>query len=191
MQWQAIRGIIIRTGIGINTWQKRIKKQQVLRNKKMSSGSPLYADQQELCIILPENISQAEIQFLSHKCESAVPILKENWDVLLPKCRSFLALVDREKVAFDIGVKELNNILISGFFTADEVKIIKKFRYQVKNNFAARRMRDNHRKVEDKIESEIEVLMSERKALLKEKNNLTVEISFYQNQIEELNSVSI
>ena len=156
----------------------------------MSSGSPLSTNEQELCVLLPENISQSEIQFLSHKCESAVPILKENWDVLLPKCRNFLALVDKEKVAFEVGVKELNNILISGFFTVEEVKIIKKLRYQVKNNFAARRMRDNHRKVEDEIISEIELLMREKECLRNEKKTLTIEISFYQNQIEGLQSAA-
>ena len=156
----------------------------------MSSRSALNVNEQGLCMLLPENISQTEFQFLSHKCESATPILKENWDVLIPKCRNFLTLVDKEKVAFDVGVKELNNILISGYFTADEAKIIKKFRYQVKNNFAARRMRDNHREVEVGIESEIEMLMSEKEALQGEKNVLSVEISFYQNQIEGLNSES-
>ncbi|KAI6660937.1 hypothetical protein LOD99_13661 [Oopsacas minuta] len=149
----------------------------------MASNDSTQSNQNGFCMIIPENIGQSELQFLSHKCKSAIPILKENWDVLLPKCRDFLTLIDREKVAFDIGVKELNSILISGFFTTEEVKAIKKFRYQVKNNFAARKMRDNYRKIGENIEFEIEILMKEKGALISEMENLSSEISFYQKEM--------
>ena len=148
----------------------------------MASVNPSFGDKGATCKIeLPETINYVDMQFLKYKCNVASPILKNNWEILLPKCKDFLTLVDRQKVAFDVRVKDLNTILISGFFKEEEAREIKKYRYQMKNNLAARKMRDNQRKVEDDIEEDINNLSEEKDELLKEKQELLKEILFYQN----------
>ena len=150
----------------------------------MAAKYPTSSNQDNFCP------NRSDIQFLSYKCKTAFPILKENWDVLLPQNQDFLTLVDREKVAFGVGVKELNSILISGYFTPEEAKVIKKFRYQMRNNFAARKMRDNYRKLSECTEYEILDMTVEKDILRKEKENLSWEIQFYQRAMSELAKIN-
>ena len=137
---------------------------------------------------LPGNISLADMEYLQHKCEAATPILKNNWEVLLPKCTDFVTLVDKKKVSFDIGIRDLNNILISGFFTSEEERLIKKLRYQGRNNLAAKTMREKYRMKDEQSESEIEDLRQERDNLIHEKEQLISSIVSYRNAIKEQSS---
>ncbi|KAI6660936.1 hypothetical protein LOD99_13660 [Oopsacas minuta] len=134
---------------------------------------------------LPTNISQVDLEFLKHKCETAVLILKADWAILLPKCRDFLSLVDKQKVSFDISVRKLNEILESGFFTAEEERLIKKLRYQGRNNLAAKSMRERYRVKDEVIQNEIEVLRQEKQFLIQEKASLTHIIMSYKSAIEQ------
>ena len=98
----------------------------------------------------------------------------------LPKCRDFISLVDKQKVAFNLGVRKLNEILESGFFTSEEERMIKKLRYQGRNNLAAKTMRDKYRIKDEEVEKEIEILKQERLSLQQEKENLTRIIRSYK-----------
>lgn len=129
---------------------------------------------------LPKSISQEDMEYLKLKCETAAPILKNDWSVLLPKCRDFISLVDKQKVAFNLGVRKLNEILESGFFTSEEERMIKKLRYQGRNNLAAKTMRDKYRIKDEEVEKEIEILKQERLSLQQEKENLTRIIRSYK-----------
>ena len=135
---------------------------------------------------LPTNISSGDREFLKHKCEAAVPILKDNWTILLPKSRDFLNLVDKQKIAFSIGVKKLNSIFDSGFFTAEEEKLIKRLRYQGRNNLAARNMRDKYRSRDEDSEREIRELIQEKENLIEEKRRLTLTILNYKKALESV-----
>ena len=134
---------------------------------------------------LPTNISPVDMEFLKHKCKKAVPILKENWTVLLPKSRDFLSLVDKEKIAFSIGVRKLNLIFDSGFFTAEEERMIKKIRYQGRNNLAAKNMREKYRIKDEEFEENINELRHEKEILIKEKESLTHMILVYKQALEQ------
>ena len=129
---------------------------------------------------LPESISQEDMKYLKLKCETAVPILKNDWSVLLPKCRDFISLIDKQKVAFNLGVRQLNEILESGFFTSEEEKMIKKLRYQGRNNLAAKTMREKYRMKDEVVEKEIEELKHERLSLIQERENLIKIITSYK-----------
>ena len=134
---------------------------------------------------LPTNISPVDMEFLKHKCETAIPILKDNWTVLLPKCRDFFSLVDKQKIAFSIGVRKLNLIFDSGFFTAEEERVIKKLRYQGRNNLAAKNMREKYRVRDEESEREISELRMEKEILIEEKKKLTIMIFNYKKALEQ------
>ena len=135
---------------------------------------------------LPESISQEDMEYLKLKCEIAVPILKNEWSVLLPKCRDFISLIDKQKVAFNLGVRKLNQILESGFFTSEEERMIKKLRYQGRNNLAAKTMREKYRMKDEVVEKEIEILQQERQSLIQEKEDLTRIITSYKIAMDQM-----
>ena len=132
---------------------------------------------------IPSTKHEADIQYHLHKCKLSKPILKQNWTILLPKCSNFITIVDKDKVAFDVSAKELNTILDSGFFTDKEVKVIKKMRYQGRNNMAAKAMREKYKLRDRKAEFEVTKLEQTKLTLIQEKANLMNEIIFYQKGI--------
>ena len=132
---------------------------------------------------IPSTKHEADIQYLIHKCKLSKPILKQNWSILLPKCSNFITIVDKDKVAFEVSSKDLNTILESGFFSDREQKVIKKMRYQGRNNMAAKAMREKYKLRDRKAEFEVSKLEQTKLILIQEKAKLMNEINYYQNGI--------
>ena len=124
---------------------------------------------------------EADIKYLVHKCQISKAILKQNWHILLPKCDSFLTIVDKDKVAYGISSKDLNYILLSsGFFSESEIKVIKKMRYQGRNNMAAKLMREKYKTRDRRVENELTKLKKIKQELQNEKEKLIQEIGNFQ-----------
>ena len=129
---------------------------------------------------IPATKQEADIKYLVHKCQISKSILKQNWCILLPKCSNFLTIVDKDKVAYEVSSKDLNNILSSGFFSENEQKTIKKMRYQGRNNMAAKLMREKYKARDRRVESELTKLKQKKLELQHEKEKLKEEISQYK-----------
>ena len=120
-------------------------------------------------------------RYITAKYQLALPLLRNNWRIMLPTAPSFIKLVDKNNVAFNVTVKELNKILLSGYFTAEEQQTIKKMRYQGRNNQAAKVMRDKYKEKDIEIITELEALQKEKQTLMVERSKLAQEISYYRN----------
>ena len=135
---------------------------------------------------IPATKQEADIKYLVHKCQISKSILKQNWCILLPKCSSFLTIVDKDKVAYEIASKDLNNILTSGFFSENEQKTIKKMRYQGRNNMAAKLMREKYKARDRRVETEMTKLKQIKLDLQIEKERLMQEIRNFEQYFSRL-----
>ena len=133
---------------------------------------------------LPPNIlPEVYKQYIVAKYQLALPLLRKDWKKVLSTAPNFISLVEKNNVAFNVSVKELNRILLSGYFTMDEQQVIKKMRYQGRNNQAAKVMRDKY-KQKDKFDSnDMEKLQKEKIDLIAEKEQLQAEIKYYKQMM--------
>ncbi|KAI6660938.1 hypothetical protein LOD99_13662 [Oopsacas minuta] len=123
--------------------------------------------------------------YIVNKYQLASPLLREEWRKALPTAPNFLSLVDKNNVAFNVSVKELNRILLSGYFTMDEQKAIKKMRYQGRNNQAAKVMREKYKLKDSSFSCNLQSLKKEKSELLAEKEKLIAEIKQYEKFFAE------
>ena len=116
------------------------------------------------------------------KCLTLKDLLVDNWQVKIYKSQ-FISLLDSHKVAFKIGVQDLNKILQCSVFSESERKRIKKLRYQGRNNEAAKTLRIKNKKRETELHVSLSELEQTRVDLRKEKERLKQEINYYQSAL--------
>ena len=127
-----------------------------------------------------ESLPQVYKQYIVNKYQLANPLLKNDWKRLLPTAENFISLVDKNQVAFNVSVKELNRILLSGYFTMDEQQAIKRMRYQGRNNQAAKVMREKYKQKDRSVSYDLKNLEKEKLELITEKERLLAEIKHYK-----------
>ena len=127
-----------------------------------------------------ESLPQVYKQYIVNKYQLANPLLKNDWKRLLPTAENFISLVDKNQVAFNVSVKELNKILLSGYFTMDEQQAIKRMRYQGRNNQAAKVMREKYKQKDRSVSYDLKNLEKEKLELITEKEKLLAEIKHYK-----------
>lgn len=128
----------------------------------------------------PDILPEVYKQYIVAKYQLALPLLRKDWRKVLPTAPNFISLVEKNNVAFNVSVKELNRILLSGYFTMDEQQVIKKMRYQGRNNQAAKVMREKYKQKEHFDSSDMDKLQKEKLDLIAEKEQLEAEIKYYQ-----------
>ena len=127
-----------------------------------------------------ETLPHVYKKYIVNKYQLAIPLLRNEWKKLLPTAPNFISLVDKNNVAFNVSVKELNKILLSGYFTMEEQQAIKKMRYQGRNNQAAKVMREKYKQKDKVVSSDLQKLEKEKADLIAEKEQLLADIKQYQ-----------
>ena len=127
-----------------------------------------------------ETLPKVYKQYIVNKYQLAIPLLNNDWKRLLPTAPNFISLVDKNNVAFNVSVKQLNKILLTGYFTMDEQQAIKKMRYQGRNNQAAKVMREKYKKKDRTVSCDLQMLEKEKVELIAEKEKLLAEIKQYK-----------
>ncbi|KAI6647117.1 hypothetical protein LOD99_8854 [Oopsacas minuta] len=120
------------------------------------------------------------------KCISAKKFLQPQWHIEIDET-PFLDLLDSEKIAFDISLQELNQILKNGPFTLEEKNHIKRIRHQGRNNKAAQRLRSKNRQQNEVMKRSINVLKQEKDFLIQEKEYLMEQLDNYQQYFSQQN----
>ena len=118
------------------------------------------------------------------KCSCAQKLLQSNWNLEFVET-PFLDLLDIQKVAFDISLQELNQILKNGPFTLEEKNYIKRIRHQGRNNKAAQRLRSKNRQQNEVIKRNIDGLKCEKNFLIQEKEQLIEQLDNYEQYFSQ------
>ena len=113
------------------------------------------------------------------KCNCANKLLHSNWESEFVE-KPFLDLLDTQKVAFDISLQELNQILKNGPFTLEEKNYIKRIRHQGRNNKAAQRLRSKNRQQNQVMKLNIDGLKHEKDLLVQEKEHLIEQLDNFE-----------
>ena len=118
------------------------------------------------------------------KCCCAQKLLHSSWHLQIQET-SFLGLLDAQKIAFDISLQELNQILKNGPFTLEEKNFIKRIRHQGRNNKAAQRLRSKNRLQNVFMKDNIDGLQQEKDFLIQEKEELIAQVVYYEELISQ------
>ena len=118
------------------------------------------------------------------KCCCAQKLLQSNWHLQIQET-NFLDLLDAQKIAFDISLQELNQILKNGPFTLEEKNFIKRIRHQGRNNKAAQRLRSKNRHQNVAMRQNIDGLQQEKDYLIQEKEKLIAQVIYYEELISQ------
>lgn len=115
----------------------------------------------------------------AEKCNCAKKLLHSDWDSEFVET-PFLDLLDIQRIAFDISLQELNQILKNGPFTLEEKNYIKRIRHQGRNNKAAQRLRSKNRQQNEIMKRNIDGLKHEKNLLVQEKEHLIEQVDIFQ-----------
>ena len=118
------------------------------------------------------------------KCSCAFKLLYSFWQQEIHRS-PFLKLLDPQKIAFDISLQELNQILKNGPFTLEEKTFIKRIRHQGRNNKAAQRLRNKTRQQNSVMRQSIAGLRQEKIELMGQKEHLIAQVVYYQGLLSQ------
>ena len=91
---------------------------------------------------------------------------------------NFFDLIDNNKL-ISIDVNAMNHILDSGCFTMSEKDYIRELRRKTMNRKTAKMSRIKDKKEYRDLSEDVDVLLTEKRALSREKEDLIKEINFY------------
>ena len=121
------------------------------------------------------------------KCCCAQKLLQSCWHLEIQET-NFIDLLDTQKIAFEISLQELNQILKNGPFTLEEKNYIKRIRHQGRNNKAAQRLRSKNRHQNVVMKQNIDGLKQEKDFLIQEREQLMAQVLYYEELISQQTS---
>ncbi|KAI6657259.1 hypothetical protein LOD99_6 [Oopsacas minuta] len=119
------------------------------------------------------------------KCSKALPILHEDLISNENSLKTFLAMIDINKV-LDLSVTDLNVIIDNATFSDEERAYIRELRRKAMNKKAAEECRRRKKSEEQHLSEEFENLRNIRRRLFSEKERISIDISTFKKTIGEL-----